>query len=209
MISTLYPTRRSMMNAQLSSTFHGASSGTLRTLRAGRVLPLGATGGKLEVLHGRVWLTRAGDLDDHVVDFGHSIDVPASGRILVESIVDDQPALIAWRAAPLGARVGARLRQAFGRCWEIVDPARRIGVGAAAAARALVVGALLFGPLSDARTRSLAGPALLHNSGVRHAPVAADAGVTPRGPRADAGVHPRERARSATQEARRGAPGVA
>ena len=197
------------MNAQLKTSSAGAVTGTVRTLRAGRVLPLGAAGGRLEVLHGRVWMTRAGDLDDHFVDFGQSVVVPPSGRILVESLDDDRPALIAWQPGTLGERIVAGLGAAFGRCWEIVDPARRVGAGIAAALIALVVGALLFGPLSDARTRSLAGPVLLHNSAAPHAPFGDDAGLIPRGPRADAGAEPRERARSATHEARRRTPGIA
>jgi hypothetical protein len=197
-----------MMNSQLQRSWRGSSHAALRTLRAGRVVPLGTSGGKLEVLHGRVWLTRAGDRDDHFVDFGQSVVVPPSGRILVEALDDDRPALIAWQPATLGERIAARVRATFGPCWEIVDPAQRVAAGIAAAAIAVVVGALLFGPLSDARTRSLAGSALLHN-GSPHASVADDAPAMPRGARADAGAQPRERARSATQEARRGAPGVA
>ena len=49
------------MNAQVESIGSGLPATGLRTLRAGNVLPLGSSGGKLEVLHGRVWLTRSGD----------------------------------------------------------------------------------------------------------------------------------------------------
>lgn len=197
------------MNSQLSASLSSASGADLRTLRSGNVLPLGSAGGKLEVLHGRIWLTRAGDRDDHFVDFGQSVVVPASGRVLVESLDDEQPALIAWRPGTIVDRVGAAVRASFGRCWDIVDPARRIGAGAVAALIALVSGALLFGPLSDARALALAAPALLHNSAGSNAPSGADSRSTPRGPRADAGAELRERARSAAQEARRRTPGTA
>lgn len=197
------------MNTQLGSTASGVPLGAVRTLRSGRVLPLGSAGGKLEVLHGRVWLTRAGDRDDHFVDLGQSVVIPASGRVLVEAIDADRPALIAWHPASIVERIGAALRSTFGRCWEIVDPARRIGAGTVAAAIALVAGALLFGPLSDERTLALARAAVLHNSAGPSTRLGADARSTPRAPRPDAGAELRERARSATQEARRRTPGVA
>ena len=198
------------MNSQLQTASSSPRQDNVRTLRPGRVLGLGSAGGKLEVLHGRVWLTRAGDRDDYFVDLGQSVVVPASGRVLVEAIDEGQPALIAWRPGTVMDRVAAVLHATFGRCWEIVNPAPRIGAGALAAAIALVSGALVFGPLSDARTRELAATGLLHNSAGPDARLGADARPTPRGPRADAGAaESRERARSAAQEARRRAPGVA
>ena len=197
------------MNTQEMTTLSPLGPDNVRTLRPGRVVRLGSQGGKLEVLHGRVWLTRAGDRDDHFVDFGQSVVIPASGRVLVEAIDDARPAVIAWQPWTVTGRVAATLRSSFGRCWEIVDPARRIGAGAVAAAIALVAGALLFGPLSEGRSRDLAAATLLHNSGASSARLGADARSTPRGPRADAGAELRERARSAAPEARRRAPGVA
>jgi hypothetical protein len=199
-----------MMNTQLSVPVSSAREDHLRVLQGGRVLPLGSAGGKLEVLHGRVWLTRTGDRDDHFVDFGQSVVVPASGRVLVEAIDDGRPALIAWRPGTFADRIAAVLHATFGRCWEIVHPAPRIGVGALAAAIALVSGALVFGPLSEARTRELAASGLLHNSAGPNVRAGADARPLPRGPRSDAGAaRSRERARSTAQEARRRAPGVA
>src|SRR4051794_10755923 len=153
-----------MMNTQRTATGFSFPRDHVRTLRPGRVVPLGSAGGKLEVLHGRVWLTRAGDRDDHFVDLGQSVVVPASGRVLVEALDDAQPALIAWHPGTIVDRIAAALHASFGRCWDIVDPARRIGAGAVAAAVALISGALLFGPLSEARTRELAMSGLLHNS---------------------------------------------
>jgi hypothetical protein len=198
-----------MMNTQALTFGSGALEGSLRTLRAGSVLPLGSSGGKLEVLHGRVWLTRSGDRDDHFVDFGQSVVIPASGRVLVEALDDAQPALIAWRPGTVLDRVGEALRATFGRCWEIVNPARRIGAGALAAAIALASGALVFGPLSDARTRELAAAGLLHNSAGPNARSGAEVRTTARGMRADGGAEPTERARGTTAQARRRTAGAA
>jgi hypothetical protein len=197
--------RRSMMNTQLESSASGLRRGHLELLQGGRVLPLGASGGRLEVLHGRVWLTRAGDPDDYFVDFGHSLVVPSSGRTLVAAVDDSRPALVAWRPLRLVERAAAALRAFSGRCWEIVDPAPRVGAGAVAAIVAVFAGALVFGPVSDARTRTLATPAVLHNGGAATARPGADARTLAERARADAGA----RAAGAAQEAGRRAPGVA
>ena len=58
------------MNTQVMKSLGRVAPGAVRTLRPGRILPLGSAGGRLQVLHGRVWLTRSGDLDDHVIDSG-------------------------------------------------------------------------------------------------------------------------------------------
>jgi hypothetical protein len=109
----------------------------LETLRSGAILPLGSGGGRLEVLHGRVWLTRSGDLDDHVVETGATLAVPAAGHSLIEAWDESEPALVAWQPTPLADRLAARVRAMFGRCWDIVDPLRRLGVGALAVVVAL------------------------------------------------------------------------
>src|SRR5438309_1635574 len=109
-----------MMNTQQVMAALAPARRRLHTLRSGAILPLGSTGGRLEILHGRVWLTRAGDLDDHVVERGQTLAVPATGSALVEAWDDGQPALVAWQPTPLGER----LRWALGRCWEAVDPVR-------------------------------------------------------------------------------------
>ena len=103
------------MNTQSITTHdHGAAS-ALQTLRAGRIVALGSTGGRLDVLHGRVWLTREGELDDHLVETGQSFSVPANGRAVVEAWDDEDPALIAWRAGTLLDRASAFVRSALSR----------------------------------------------------------------------------------------------
>jgi hypothetical protein len=180
----------------------------LETLRSGAILPLGSGGGRLEVLHGRVWLTRSGDLDDHVVETGATLAVPAAGHSLIEAWDESEPALVAWQPTPLADRLAARVRAMFGRCWDIVDPLRRLGVGAVAVVVALSVGAFLFGPLSEARSRALAAPTVLHNSAGARTSIGLDAG-TRTGSSNDVSADGRERARDTAQEARRRAPGAA
>jgi hypothetical protein len=180
----------------------------LETLRGGALLSLGTGGGRLEVLHGRVWLTRSGDLDDHVVESGAALTVPAAGESLIEAWDESEPALVAWQPTPLGERLAARGLAIFGRCWDIVDPLRRMGIGTVAMVVALSVGAFLFGPLSEARSRALAAPTVLHNSGGARTSIGLDAG-TRTGSSNDVSADGRERARNTAQEARRRAPRAA
>src|SRR5450755_2259267 len=191
-----------MMNTQLLTTRPGVAASSLQTLRAGHVMPLGSAGGRLEVLHGRVWLTLEGDLDDHVVATGESIRVPANGRALVEGWDDESPALVAWRPGTLLDRLTAYVRSTLSRGWEIVDPAPRISVGSVAAVLAVFVVVAVFGPLSDARSKALAAPALLHNTAGLSAPVGA-AAHDREGTPSDARAATPGRARFAAQEARR------
>lgn len=190
------------MNAQSSSRRSGRAASTLQTLRAGHVVALGSAGGRLDVLHGRVWLTREGELDDHLIEAGESFSVPANGFAVVEAWDDEDPALIDWRGGTLIDRASAYARSALGRGWEIVDPAPRISVGTVAALLALFVSAAIFGPLSDARSKALAAPALLHNTAVLSAPVGA-AARDHEGNTNDAGTAVPGRPRFAAQEARR------
>jgi len=196
-----------MMNTQTIEPLD-RSRRRLQTLRAGSIMNLGWGGGRLEVVHGRVWLTSAGDLEDYVVGSGATLAIPPYRRALVETWSDEEPALVAWQPTPLLERVRALLASAFGRCWEIVDPARRIGAGAAAAVLALLAGALLFGPLSDTRTRALIAPTVLHNSAGARTSIGLDAG-TRTGSAKNVSAGARERSRITAQEARRGAPGAA
>ena len=196
------------MHAQDTWSGLVSSPQRLQTLRGGAILPLGTGGGRLEVLHGRVWLTRSGDLDDHVVERGAALEVPAAGHSLIEAWDESEPALVAWQPTPLAERLAARTRALFGRCWDIVDPLRRAGVGTVAAVIALSVGAFLFGPLSESRSRALAAPTVLHNSGGARTSIGLDAG-TRTGSSNDVSADARERARVTAQEARRRAPRAA
>ena len=175
----------------------------LETLRGGAILPLGTGGGRLEVLHGRVWLTRSGDLDDHVVERGATVDVPPAGRALVEAWDDREPALVAWRPTSLAERIGGRARTMLARCWDIVDPLRRVELGTFAAVVALAVGSFVFGPLSESRTRTLFAPeTVLHNSGGARTSIGLDAGSRT-GSSNDVSADAAERARNTAAQARR------
>ncbi|MEO8523113.1 MAG: DUF2917 domain-containing protein [Caldimonas sp.] len=196
-----------MMNTQQSSFLASASSEALKALPTGHVVALGTGGGEVSILSGQVWLTRSGDPDDHFLGTGESFRVRGSGATLVETWSQSGPALISWRPRTLIERVRDRFTELGGRCWELMNPAGRVGIGSVAALAAIVVAGLLFGPVSEARSRALAArptvPAVLHNANVD----AARATET-RGSLAD-GNDTRDRAQGAAQQARRGAAGPA
>ncbi|MDQ2737001.1 MAG: DUF2917 domain-containing protein, partial [Pseudomonadota bacterium] len=157
-----------MINSQESKFTAGAVVGARKSLSSGQVLTLGTSGGEVSVLRGRVWLTSPGDLDDHVLEAGESFNVASSGPTLIEAWNGASPALVAWRPRTMRERARDGVSGTWGRCWELMHPAGRAGIGTAAALTGIVAAALLFGPLSEARVRSLVPPAtagaLLHNA---------------------------------------------
>jgi hypothetical protein len=196
-----------MMNTHSTSTGAAASDAPLRAVRKGSVVALGSAGGRLDVVRGFVWLTRSGDPEDHLLGVGQSVRIPPSGRVLIEGWADE-PALVDWQPENIGDRLRGAVRGAFGRAWEIVGPAHRVGAGVAAALVAVLAGALLFGPLSESRTRTLLGPTLLHNGAGARISIGLAAGTSTGSPQ-DRSAGPRERARVAAQEARRRPAGAA
>lgn len=207
MISAYESEETTMMNTQQSSILASASAEALRALPAGHVVALGNGGGEVSILSGQVWLTRSGDPDDHFLGAGESFKVRGAGEALIEAWGASAPALIAWRPRSLLERVRDRFTGSCERCWELMNPAGRIGIGSAAALAAVLVAGLLFGPLSEARSRALAArpaaPSLLHNANVDAARV-----TKMQGSLAD-GNDTRDRAQGLAQQARRRPPGAA
>jgi Protein of unknown function (DUF2917) len=198
-----------MMNSQpYSSTFLGAiAPEAVRALPAGHVVALGTGGGQVSILSGRVWLTSGGDPSDHVLDAGESFEVGKSGQTLVETWSrGGDPAVIAWRPRSLLRRLRDRLVHSFGRCWDLVNPSRRMGVGTVAAVAAFAIASAIFGPLSEARVSAAlkAPPApatVLHNADRGAASATRGALVDGR----DTGYRPSDTARQADRRA----PGAA
>jgi hypothetical protein len=195
-----------MMETQQSRNTAEAVEGVVSRLPEGRVVALDGHGGRVSVLAGRVWLTRDGDLEDHLLGPGQSLSLPRSRGTLVESW-GRGPALIAWRPRSALEHLRDAVLGTCGRCWELMNPAGRVGLGSAAALLAILFAMALFGPVADSRARSLAAPimrsAVLHNA----ESVAVGATET-RGSFAD-GSDTRDGPRPAAQEARRRAPGAA
>jgi len=54
--------------------------------------------GHLSVAAGRVWVTRSGDLDDHVLAAGQTLAVAANEAVVVEPWRHGSPACLTWRS---------------------------------------------------------------------------------------------------------------
>jgi len=76
------------MNAQ--------SNRTLRRLASGEALHLGRLGGELAVIEGRVWLTRDGDLGDHVVEPGQRVRLGVDENAVIESARTGDAVAVRW-----------------------------------------------------------------------------------------------------------------
>ena len=93
------------MNAQ--------SDRTVRRLAAGEALHLGRLGGELLVIDGRVWLTRDGDLGDHVIEPGQKIRIGVRENAVIESACTGHALTVRWqprRQSFAGALAEAPLR---------------------------------------------------------------------------------------------------
>ena len=83
------------MNSQTYSHLGKASQ---MLLAAGRPAVLARGEGELTVLTGSVWMTRHGDLDDHLLQRGDSVHIGLADRAVLESWERDLSATVQWRA---------------------------------------------------------------------------------------------------------------
>ena len=111
-------------------------------MRWGEPLRLERSAGEVIVKSGRVWLTREGDADDHVLEAGQRVCLDAGGAVVLEPWQRDEHTVIDWRprAQPrLDAFVrGAAafgLRGVAGAADFTADALRRAAGGLAALAR--------------------------------------------------------------------------
>ena len=92
--------------------------------------------GDLKVLQGQVWITRAGDLSDHVLQAGETLHVQRGEQLAAGPWDAGQPAQLAWQAQP-ALQPLARLRA-------------DAGLGFAAGARFLAGGLLALARSAEA-----------------------------------------------------------
>jgi len=97
------------MNAQ----FYALPGGPVESV-FGQPLRVAHGGGEFAVLQGRVWLTRRGDLDDHVLSAGERIVFEAADDVVIEPWSRDQTARLEWRPLPQPPRGERLLRDALG-----------------------------------------------------------------------------------------------
>jgi Protein of unknown function (DUF2917) len=95
------------MNAQLQRN--------PRQLASGQAWRLGRLGGDLTVIDGCVWLTRDGDLGDHVIDAGQRLRIGVGENAVIESARTGQAVTLRWdprRQGFFGALLAEPLRGA-------------------------------------------------------------------------------------------------
>jgi Protein of unknown function (DUF2917) len=106
---------RLMMNSQFQ-LFHG---GTFR-MDWGQPMRIDSGSGELGVLGGRVWLTRGGELEDHVLDAGQRIVLGPTDSVVVEQWQRDQPAIVDWQPRHQPAPLMGLLRGVAARALRMV-----------------------------------------------------------------------------------------
>ena len=88
--------------------------------------------GRLMVKSGRAWITRRGDLDDHVLSAGQAVELRADEQVVVEPWESGTPVRLAWCGAQ---RRAALLRGADALRGRAL---RWVALGSAAAGEALL-----------------------------------------------------------------------
>ena len=108
------------MNAQLDRNVQRPAAGTLLRVAAGQALPLGRLGGDLTVVDGDVWLTRDGDLGDHLLEPGQRMRLAVNDNAVIEPWHGGERIALRWnprRQGLLGAVFAGPLRgMAFATC---------------------------------------------------------------------------------------------
>ena len=111
-----------------------------RRLIGGQIVRVAPWPGELTVVDGRVWLTRRGDNDDHVLDGGQRIALAGNAEALVEAWDARVGATVRWlpapQALPRGGLVVVARRMVCGLralAWRFVATARRAASSASRA----------------------------------------------------------------------------
>ena len=101
------------MNTQLNRNPLRPAAEGLRHVNAGQALHLGRLGGDITVLEGRVWLTRDGDLGDHVLVPGQRVRLAVNDNAVVAPWDRSERIALRWnprRQGLLGAVFAGPLR---------------------------------------------------------------------------------------------------
>lgn len=128
--------RRLMMSTQV----YGFESRPA-VLRWGEPLRIDSGVGEIDVKTGRVWITRRGDLDDHILAAGERMAVLPGDAAVVEAWRQGERATIVWRPARqprvLGVLPGAAVALGFGGVAAAADFSAAVLRGAASRLSAL------------------------------------------------------------------------
>lgn len=98
----------------MKSQFYAASLGGL-AMQFGQPVRIDHQAGEFVVRSGRVWLTRRGDLDDHVLEAGQRVRLAAADTAVIEPWQRGEPTVVDWHPAqPRPVRALPRDAAAFG-----------------------------------------------------------------------------------------------
>ncbi len=84
------------MNAPLNRNARLAFVSPTHRINAGDSMHLGRLGGELIVLQGRVWLTRDGDLDDHLVEPGQRVPLGVAENAVIGAWNTGDALVVRW-----------------------------------------------------------------------------------------------------------------
>ncbi len=122
----------------MKAQFYAARGGSFRTVRH-EPIRLPQADAEFSVAGGRVWVTRLGDLDDHILEAGQRLQLRRGDDVIVQSWDRDQPAIFDWRPAagvPQPRRLAAAgLRAVAGLAAGFAGGLRRAEAGLDALAR--------------------------------------------------------------------------
>src|SRR5512143_1877733 len=79
----------------METQFYVGHAAVLQTIW-GEPLRVDHLGGEFAVRSGRVWLTRRGDLDDHVLEAGDRLVLEPAESVVIEQWHRDVPAIVDW-----------------------------------------------------------------------------------------------------------------
>ena len=102
-----------MMNSPLVRNTNLAAVSPTHRINAGHSMHLGRLGGELSVLQGRVWLTRDGDLGDHLVEPGQRVRLGVTENAVIGAWDTGEALLVRWnprRQSFFGALLAEPLR---------------------------------------------------------------------------------------------------
>lgn len=86
----------------MKTQFYADRGGVVR-LHDGAPLRIDHRAGELAVVRGRVWITREGDLDDHVLDAGQSLLLRSASAVVVGQWRASESAVVEWYPRPAQA----------------------------------------------------------------------------------------------------------
>ena len=93
------------MNSQIHRSPKTLRQGTPFMLLVGQAVPVSPWPGELTVVDGRVWMTRQGDLQDHLLEPGRSVRLEPHAGAVIEPWAAGASATVQWRRLPQPIRL--------------------------------------------------------------------------------------------------------